>query len=98
MFKVKNNLCPSFMHSLFPVANNTHNLRSNRCFKTNNIRTTLYGTETLKYRGPKTWDLVPNNIKQSNSLNEFKIKIKMWKPEGCTCRMCKVFIANLGFI
>ena len=54
MFKVKNNLCPSFMHSLFPDANNTHNLRSNRCFKTNNIRTTYYGTETLKYRGPKT--------------------------------------------
>ena len=98
MFKVKNNLCPSFMHTIFPDAINSYNLRKNPSFKTENIRTTYYGTETLMYRGPKTWDLVPKNIKQSTTLKEFKRKIKEWKPEGCSCRMCKVFIANVGFI
>ena len=48
------------------------------------------------HRGPKTWDLVPQEIKASRNLNEFKRKIKNWKPEGCTCRMCK--IPHLGFI
>ena len=98
MFKVKNNLCPRFMHSIFPEAVNTYNLRNNPSFRTENIRTTYNGTETLTYRGPRTWDLVPNNIKQSITIEEFKIKRKLWKPEGCTCRMCKVFIGNLGFI
>ena len=98
MFKVKNNLCPSFMHTIFPDAINSYNLRKNPSFKTENIRTTYYGTETLMYRGPKTWELVPINIKQSTTLKEFKRKIKEWKPEGCSCRMCKVFIANVGFI
>ena len=98
MFKVKNNLCPRFMHSIFPEAVNTYNLRNNPSFRTENIRTTYNGTETLTYRGPKTWDLVPNDKKQSITIEEFKIKIKLWKPEGCTCRMCKVFIVNLGFI
>ena len=98
MYKVKNNLSPSFMKSIFPDSDNTYNLRNNPSFKTKNIRTTYYGTETLMYRGPKTWDLVPNNIKQSNNLKEFKRKIKLWKPKGCACRMCKVFVANLGFI
>ena len=40
----------------------------------------------------QTWDLVPKDIKESNSLIEFKRKIKLWKPRGCTCRMCKVYI------
>ena len=98
MYKIKNNLTPIFMHSIFPEAHSTYNLRKKPLFKTDNIHTTYYGTETLMYRGPKTWELVPKVIKEANTLKEFKIKIKSWKPVGCTCRMCKVYIANLGFI
>ena len=98
MYKVKNNLSPSFMHSIFPSSDITYNLRKNHEFRLSNVRTTYNGTETLTYRGPKTWDLVPNDIKESNNLNEFKRKIKHWKPVGCTCRMCKVYIPNLGFV
>ena len=36
-------------------------------------------TETISYWGPKTWTLVPENIKQSQSLLEFNVKIKSWK-------------------
>ena len=98
MYKVKNNLSPCFMHSIFPGIDNTYNLRNNPTFRTENIRTTYYGSETLMYRGPKVWELVPQKIKEAGNLAEFKIKIKLWKPEGCTCRMCKVYISNLGFI
>ena len=98
MYKVKHNLSPSFMQSIFPGTNKIYNLRNNPEFKTENIRTTHYGSETLKFRGPKTWELVPTYIKDSNRLNEFKRKIRVWKPNGCMCRMCKVYIANLGFI
>ena len=38
------------------------------------------------------------DIKNANSLQEFKLKIKKWKPEGCTCRLCRTYISNLGFI
>ena len=31
----------------------------------------------------KIWELVPNNIKYSNSLSKFKKLIKSWKPEAC---------------
>ena len=83
MYKVKNNLSPDFMHLIFPAANKTYNLRKNCDFKTDNVRTTYSGTETLRFRGPKTWDLVPDDIKSSTDLSEFKRKIKAWKPEGC---------------
>ena len=98
MYKVKNNLSPSFMQSIFPGIINSYNLRNNPSFKTGNVHTTYNGTETLRYRGPITWDLLPSDIKESSGLDEFKRKIKLWKPRGCTCRMCKVYIANLGFI
>ena len=63
-----------------------------------NKRTVIYGTETIRYRGPKTWDLVPTKIKGCKSLKEFKDKIKQWKPQGCTCRLYKSYIHNIGFI
>ena len=91
MYKVKHNLSPSFMQSIFPSTNKIYYLRNNPEFKTENIRTTHYGSETLKFRGPKTWELVPTCIKDSNSLDEFKRKIRVWKQIGCMCRMCKVY-------
>ena len=99
MFKVKNKLSPSLMENVFPEeTTNPYNLRNAPTFKVTNPHTVYNGTETISFRGPKTWALLPNSIKQSKSLAEFKAKIKCWKPEGCTCRLCKVYISNVGFI
>ena len=55
-------------------------------------------TETLSYIGPKIWSLIPDDIKLSASISEFKIKIKTWKPVNCPCRLCKIFVAGVGFV
>ena len=80
MFKVKNNLSPSFMRKVFPQSDIKYNLRKDTHFKTENIHSVRYGLETLSYTGPKTWSLVPNVIKDSSNLTVFKSKIKVWKP------------------
>ena len=98
IFKVKNNISPVFMKNVFPEPSNHYNLRIVPEFMTSNIRTVSNGTETISFRGPKTWSLVPKHIKNSKTLSEFKSKIKTWKPVGCTCRMCKMYIPNLGYI
>ena len=77
---------------------NIHNLRNDREWEVPKVRTVNNGIETIRYRGPKTWDLLPNVIKESKSLAEFQRKIRKWKPQGCTCRLCKVYIFNLGFL
>ena len=82
------------MKSIFPLSRNTYNLRNDHDFKTENIRTVSYGSETIAFRGPKIWALVRKNIKNSNTLHEFKAKIKHWKVEGCMYRICKVYIAK----
>ena len=98
MYKIKNNLSPSLLSDIFPVSQNPYELRNKNICKTENIHTVFYGSETVSFRGPRTWALIPDNIKNSNNLNEFKPKIKSWKPEGCACRICKVYVQNLGFI
>ena len=98
MFKVKNNLSPTFMKTIFTLSKNPYNLRTKQIYTSENIRTVSYGSETISHRGPKTWTLIPEEIKNSINLEEFKTKIKRWKPQGCSCRLCKVYIFNLGFL
>ena len=98
MFKIKNKISPTLIQNLFPTIENNYNLRNERCWKTTNVRTTAYGTETILFRGVKTWQLLPTDIKCAKTLIEFRRKIKTWYPEGCTCRLCRTFVPNVGYI
>ena len=95
MYKVKHNLSP--IQELFSQGSSV-NLRNTQDWEIPKVRTVNNGLETIRYRGPITWNLVPNKIKQSKSLSLFKEKIKDWKPQGCTCRLCKTYIPRLGFL
>ena len=93
MYKVKHNLCPKPFQELFTPA-----IRGNNEWVIPRVKTVNKGLETIRYRGPKTWELVPEEIKNSKSLPVFKDKIKDWKPLGCTCRLCKTYVNDLGYI
>ena len=98
MYKAINDLSPSSLNFIFSKREIPYNLRNKNPFKSNNIRTVFNGTETISYRGPRIWELVPNDIKKSKTLTEFKYRIRNWEPVGCTCRICKTFVRNLGFL
>ena len=98
LYKVKHSLSPKIMNSLFIERHIPYSLRSIIVFETNTVKTNKYGTETIRYRAPTIWNILPEEIKDSTSLNEFKSKVKHWKPDACECRLCKTFIYNLGFI
>ena len=93
MYKVKHSLCPKPFQEMFTPAQ-----RGNSHCVIPKVRTVNRGLETIRYRGPKTWELIPEEIKNSKSLSAFKEKIKEWKPLGCTCRLCKNYIRNLGYL
>ena len=86
------------MSTVFPRRLIPYNLRSANNFETSNVRTVHFGTETISFRGPKIWQMLPDQLKGAKSLTEFKNKIKRWEPIECDCRLCKTYIANLGFI
>ena len=73
-------------------------------FKVNNSLAPEIMTEVFEIKENKSllimvfnqiWNIVPQNIRESNSLNEFKSLIKFWKPDTRPCRLCKNYILNL---
>ena len=96
IFKSLHNLSENnVLNGLFTVNNN--NLRSNGMFSIPSVNTVSKGFNSLKYFGAKIWNSIPEDIKNSDSLNVFKSKIKKWKPI-CNCRICTSYIQNVGFV
>ena len=99
VFKLKNGLAPEIMKEVFEIQNPADNFRLEAThFKRENIKTTHYGIQLARYLGQKIWDIVPNNKKNYSSLNKFKNNIRSWKPNKYPCRLCKRYIAQVGFI
>ena len=87
------------MKEVFEIKQTHYNLGSeSKHFKRANIKSIHYGIQSVRHLGPKIWNIAPQNIGESNSLNEFKSLIKLWKPDTCPCRSCKNYIAQVGFI
>ena len=59
-----------------------------------------YTTEpnNLTFLGARIWKIVPDFIQKSNNFEEFKLKIKLWNPENCLCRLCERFLPQVGFL
>ena len=98
IYKIINNLSPTFMNELFNDSLNPYDMRKKTIFEVENVKSVYNGTETISFRGPQIWSIVPDSIKTLETLAEFKKAIIKWKPVGCTCRLCKIFIPKLGFI
>ena len=89
LYKVKHNLSNQVLSELF---------NSQTDFESGLIYTTAYGLRSLKYFAPKIWNIVPIDIRNSDSLSEFTTKIKSWKPVTCPCNLCCTFVGQVGNI
>ena len=98
IYKFLNGLSPPIMNDAFMIRNNKYNLRNFQCLYSTNKRTVKYGTETVTYRGPQIWNLVPEKTKNASSFDIFKKEIRKWKGEKCPCRICKTYIQHVGLI
>ena len=87
------------MKEVFKIQNSAYNFHFKVVhFKRENLKTTHYGIQSVRYLGPKIWDMISNNIKNFTSSNKFKNSDKSWKPNECPCRLCKEYFAQVGFI
>ena len=97
IYKTKHNLNPTFMSEIFETRNVHYDLRTKNNLCIPKARTTSYGIETVGYLGQKLWQTLPHRIRESQSLATFKKELRA-HPIECDCRLCKIFIAGLGFI
>ena len=97
IFKTKNNLNPTFMKNIFTERDVQYNLRSKNHLQLPNIRTTKYGIENIQYIDHHLWASLPDEIKGSGTLINFKQNIKSWKGSTCTADCAKCLSMESGF-
>ena len=54
--------------------------------------------ETLKYRSPQLWTILPENLRRINSLVQFKESVRKLVCIDCPCRLSKFYLPNIGFL
>ena len=70
-------ISPKTMNEIFQFSKNSvYSLRSGIQLEKPSINTSEYGSESSVYLGVKIWELIPENIKSSKSVDIFKSKIK----------------------
>ena len=87
IFKSKTGVSPELMNDIFHFVKRPYNLRSDYTLERKRDHTVYHASEILSSFAPKLWDLLPNSIKNSASLKEFKTKINTWAFERCPCRI-----------
>ena len=97
--KLRKDLAPDITKNLFEITKRFYSFRSKANHsKREHIRTTKNGIQSVRLLGPNIWDLVPNNIRNCNSLNKFKKLIKSRKLNACPYRLCKNYVAQASFV
>ena len=95
MFKVRNNLLPSYIQDWFSSNDKTktYNLR-NSDFRIPRFNTVKYGKHSIRYFGPLLWSKLSKDLRNLRSLNAFKIEIRKvdfgFLVETCyhNCHLC----------
>ena len=96
MFRVKHGLSSKMMKDLFKFHTNSIEKRTFIIPKAN---TEYMGRLSLRWFGPVVWErMLPERYKSILLIEKFKEEIKRWIPENCLCRLCKTYIASVGFI
>ena len=86
------------MNEIFVERNNNYNLRGNNELTRRRVNTVANKTETVSFLTPKIWGILTKEIKDSESLDIFKRKIKKWISWECPCRLCKRYVLQVGFV
>ena len=97
IFKTKNGLVLHIMGSMFKMRNTTCNLKNFQEFETGRKRAVYFGLETLSYRSSQLWSPLPEQMKQINSLDQFRRIVRQWVCNTCPWRFCKVYLQSVGF-
>ena len=88
---------PRFMEEIFSINESPYNLRG-VTFTRNKPNTVAYGLDTISYRCQEVWNSIPTEITSSPNINIFKASIKNLSTISCSCRICKPFIGQIGYI
>ena len=86
------------MNEVFQTNDCPYDLRNPR-IQTSKYKSTIkYGINTIAFKGPRIWQNIPLEIRNSEWRSLSKSNIKQIQSLPCHCKIFRSFIANLGYI
>ena len=76
IYKSLTDVNPDFMKNYFSIKEIPYSLRNSSALKIPSAPFTYYGINSVHFRACLLWNKLPNSLKESQSLLEFKHKIK----------------------
>ena len=98
IYKVMQGISPPLLNEVLVSGQCNYEFRGNNFLESRRVKSVKYGTESISSLAPKIWEILPNEIKDSDTLQIFKAKIKKWVPVPCPCRLCTIYLPQVGFI
>ena len=89
IYKSLTDVNPDFTRNYFSVKEIPYSLRNGSVLIIPSTRSTYYGTNSIHFRACLLWNKLPNTLKESQSLPEFKDKIKAIGKIDCSCTICR---------
>ena len=89
IYKSISHLNPEFMWPYFTHRDVPYNLRNSPVLNLPKTHSVYYGTNAVHFRGSLVWNALPVDVKSSNSLYEFKNKVKNVGNIDCGCLICR---------
>ena len=87
------------MNEIFTLRHqNQYNLRNWTYFDAPKVSTVNQGSESVRYLGSKIWEIISAYTKVLDTIDKFIIASKKWRPESCSCRLCRVYLQNIGYL
>ena len=89
----------TIMNEMFTLRHqNQYNLRNWTYIDTPKVRTVNHGSESVRYLGSMVHKIIPTHTKELDTIVKLEISIKKWKPKSCPCRLCRVYLQNIGLL
>ena len=89
VFKSLMHLNPEFMWSYFNEKPITYDLKKGTKVFLSPVKSFRLGLNSVHFRGIILWNNIPSSIKNSQTINEFKVKLKNLGNIHCTCGVCR---------
>ena len=89
IYKTINCQNPTYMNEIFEKSCNRTSSRFPNNLQVPRVNQTTYGTRSIRLLGPKIWNAIPEELKNSSALTMFKQNLKLWDGPTCACKFCK---------
>ena len=94
IYKTINRINPTYMQNIFAKSSNRFSSRHPNNLEMPQVNQTNFGIKSLRMLGPKIWNELPEKIKSTESLENFKIIIKKWEGPNCNCSVCRFLFSQ----